>query len=197
MATVPPRTESPVSPPAPMAYFQGLDAGALEANADALLSNLDRFLWPEMPERPEALIQTDQELWTAWRKVDRGEKVSREDKEQLHLLGHWRSAVLHIEAVTAGKLLTMVGVLRRLEQSERRADDAEALRAHILRQFCCVLPEPCPEMGEWLRGWCDHFSRNTKLLARHLRRMTRPPAAEGWKKAAPTHQGGYAEDDGD
>lgn len=196
MATVPHRSESPSLQPGPLAYFQGLDEAALAANADALLLNLDRFVWPEMPERPEALIQTDQELWTAWRKVDRGEKVSREDKEQLQLLGAWRSAVLHIEAVTTGKLLTMVGVLSRLERLQR-IDDAEALRAHILHQFRCVLPEPCPAMGEWLRGWCDHFGRNTRLLPRHLRRMIRPPAEQGWKRAAPTHQGGYAEDDGD
>lgn len=194
MATVPRRNESLSSPPGPT-RLHGLSDQDLMDNADALLASLDRWVWMELPQRPEALIQTDQELWNAWRKLERGEKVAREDKEQLHLLGTWRSAVLQIEAVMSGKLRTMVSILWRLEQNDR-ADDADLLRRHIRVQFKAALPEPCPEMSAWIRGWCDYFARDTTLLPRHLRRMTRPPAEQGWKKA-PAPQGGfaYAEDD--
>lgn len=175
------------------------------ANADALLANLGRFGWPEMPERPENL-QSDQELWTAYRKLDRGDKLSKEDKEQLRLLSNWRSAVLHIETKTAGRLLTIVSCLRTLEQACRiepgepprptRTDDAERLRAHLSEQFHARYPSPAPPYSRWVCLWAEHFARNYVLLPMHLRKMTRPPADQGWTRPDTAQRGlGFAEED--
>jgi hypothetical protein len=190
MATEQHRTGSGTSP-GPQPISSRLTEEALLANADALLASLDQWRWPGLPARPEELIQTDQELWQAFRKQDRGEKISTEDKKQLQLLGSWRSAVLDIEAKVQGRLLTVAGVLRLLEQHQR-IDDAANLRSWLLEQYCCRLPEPCPSYSNWLRGWAEHFGRDTVVLPVWLRRMTRPPAAEGWRKT-PTAQRSFAD----
>lgn len=187
--------------------FRQLDQAALEQNADELLASIQQgsryWKWPEWPERPENL-QTDQELWTAYRRQERGEKISREDREQLALLASWRSAIRKIETRTVTSLQTMCGCLWTLENAVRieegepprytRGEDADRLREHIRQQFRALLPNPVPEPGSaWVRGWCLRFGRNWELLPLHLRSMKRPPADKGWLNER--QQGlGYAED---
>jgi hypothetical protein len=162
-----------------VALFQEINEEVLLANAESLLANLALFRYPELPERPEALRYSDQELWTAHRKREREEKIVREDREQLQSLGSWRSAVRILESRAAGYLLAMLGVLRRLETTQRNSEAGE-LREFIRAQYRCRVPEPCPAYTSWLRRFAEHFAMNRDLLPMHLRRMTRPPEGEGW-----------------
>jgi len=205
MAIVSPSSKSDHSGAMPLGE---VDPAALLANADALLLQIQEgsvyWKWPEFPERPEAL-QSDQEVWTIYRKVDRGEKIGAEDRKQLQLLGSWRSAVFDLETQTGGRLLAIAGCIRTLERAERvvggerqlcRLDDAEALRHYLRQEFRCRLPVPVPgfERQGWVRMWADHCARNRNLLPDHLRKMTRPPADQGWTRPQPTQGGfGYAE----
>ena len=193
MGTVPRRSESASSP---AAVFQELSAEVLMANADSLLANLASFRYPELPERPEALRYSDQELWTVYRKREREEKIVREDREQLQLLGSWRSAVRTLESKAAGNLLAMLGVLHRLEQT-RRNSEAWELREFIRVQYRCRVPDPCPTYTSWLRRFAEHFAMDRELLPVHLRRMTRPPEGAGWlpEQRPGQRSMAYAEDD--
>ncbi len=175
MGTVKRRDES-ASSPVPM---QGPTEEALAANVDSLLANLAAFRYPELPERPEALRYSDQELWTAYRKREREEKILGEDRTQLQLLGSWRSAVRNLESQAQGRLLTMLGVLRRLEQAQRNSEAWE-LREFIRAQYRCRVPEPCPAYSDWLRRFTAHFAADRELLPIHLRKMVRPPEDQGW-----------------
>lgn len=178
--------------------MQGPTDEVLAANVDSLLANLASFKFPELPERPEALRYTDQELWSAHRKGEREEKLVREDKEQLQLLGSWRSAVRQLESRAAGNLLAMLGVLQRLERAQRNSEAWE-LREFIRKQYRCRVPEPCPAYSGWLRRFAEHFGRDYELVPMHLRRMTRPPEDQGWtqqKIRQAQARMAYAEDEG-
>lgn len=175
MGTVQRRSASESLPVA----LQGVTDEALAANEDSLLANLALFRFPELPERPEALRYSDQELWNAHRKLQREEKIVREDREQLQLLGSWRSAVRQQESRAAGRLLAMLGVLQRLEKRQRNSEAWE-LREFIRAQYRCRVPEPCPNYTSWLRRFAEHFSTDRELLPMHLRKMTRPPEDQGW-----------------
>lgn len=173
--------------------------GAREQNADSFLQRIEKFGWPEpWPERPEGLTFDDHQLWTAYRKADRGEKLGREEKEQLNLLGLWRSAVMGLEAHGAARLQTSIGVLTTLE-ALGRYEDVARVRTHIFAEFRCTLPDPAPPTYlEWTRRFCEHFSRNFVLCPIHLRRMTKPPEGAAYTRpSAPAAQQAmrYAEDE--
>lgn len=206
MAIVTPSKSSEYSA-GPVLGFQGVTDQMLLESADSVLGSLERWGWPEYPERPETL-QSDHELWTAYRKKEREEKLSKEDREQLQLLGTWRSRVLHIEMQMAAKLLTLLGCIRTLESAHQtdgqgrksfhRMDDGDQLRQHVLRCFRLKLPEQCPDPVYLdTRRLCEYFTRNLQLVPDHLRRMVRPPAGEGWTRPEAPRQSGssYSEEE--
>jgi hypothetical protein len=168
-----------------------------QQNADAYLEHMASFIWPtEFPERPAGLLYDDLELWTAHRKGERGEKLNREEREQLNMLSVWVGAVYGLEALSQGRLQTSIGVLTTLEASERW-DDVRRVRAHIYEQWRCTLPVPAlPTYLDWTRRFCVHFSKNYRLVPMHLRRMTRPPEGAYTKPVAAQQTSiAYAEED--
>lgn len=171
---------------APVAHMGQLTDQERLANAKAFLQSIGSFGWPSsFPERPDSLFYDDVQLWQAHRKVERGEKPSREEREQLKLLAEWRSAVCGVEARGCGRLQTCVGVLCTLEAAGRH-EDAKLVRQHVWAEFRCQIPEPA--QGTQFREtaqFCEHFSRNYALVPRHLRTMTRPPEG-AWTKSGST-----------
>jgi hypothetical protein len=170
----------------PVAHMGQLTDQEKLANAEAFLKNIASFRWPDSyPDRPDSLYLDDVQLWQAYRKIERGEKPTREEREQLQLLGEWRSAVCGVEARGFGRLQTCVGVLCTLEGAGRW-EDAKLVRQHVWAEFRCRLPEPAQGTPfRETRQFCEHFSRNYALLPKHLRTMTRPPEG-AWTKSSST-----------
>jgi hypothetical protein len=168
----------------------------LTRNAEECLVYISKFGWPDTwPERPEALTFDDLELWHAYRKHDRGERLGKEETEQLTLLHSWRAAVWTVESTASARLKTLCSVLNTFE-SQGRAEEAARVRRWIRQQFRCELPLPCPHRADaWLGRFVEHFGRNFKLLPVHLRKNTKPP--EDYQPAEPPQQKftQFAEDD--
>lgn len=170
----------------------------LARNADQLLVHISKFSWPDnWPERPEALTFDDLELWHAYRKHDRGERMGKEETEQLTLAHNWRAAVWVVESQGHARLQSLVSVLNTLE-TLGRGEDGARVRKWIRQQFRCELPVPCPHRADqWTRRFCEHFARNFKLLPIHLRKNTKPPDSYERPIAVvqQTFGGQFAEDD--
>jgi hypothetical protein len=150
------------------------------------------------PDRPELITFDDGQLVQACRKVRRGQKPNREEREQLGYFGAWRSAVWHVEGSDSGSLLAILGAIRtcrEMEEASSKDPDGdpspwmargEALREFLINEYRAKLPYPeFHPASEKAQRWADYFAQNRSLLPGWLRSMTDPPMGMG------TRSGGY------
>lgn len=153
---------------------------SLEESEKLVLSNLVHWGKPrEWPERPVELRYDDYDFWEIGKKRDRGEKLHKEERDQLELLSQWKRAVRRLENEASGKLQVLMSVLHRLEAEGDREVDAAKIRAWVEHSFECRVPAPSPNPRTgWTRRYCERFGMNLELLPRHVRLEKKPPKEE-------------------
>jgi hypothetical protein len=125
------------------------------------------------PERPEELELGDRQLREAAAKKAHGGRLTKAEKEALTLLGSWRAAVRRIEAVSAGNLMMLLGVVNVLEATDRQPE-ADTVREFLVTHYGAQLPAtPAPHSHtDWADRWADRHSQNRQLLPLALRTMS-------------------------
>lgn len=158
-------------------------------NAERLRANLELFRWPESwPERPESLTHDDLELSECHQKLERGEKLSKEDAEQMRTLSIWRQAVHRLENQAMGRLRSILGAIYTFELDGHH-EEGQGLRRFVQEQYRCNVPDPClvPHYRE-ARTFADYFGRNLGLFPLWLRTGVKPPEGKGYIRPKPTQR---------
>lgn len=181
--------------------LQDLDPEAegrkLLASARKVLSDLVPWGWPEhFPERPEELTAEDSELALIARKVERGDKIAKEDQVQIALLGQWGAAVRRLESLGCSRLRVLLGSIYTFDQAEL-VEEAYQLRMHVWECFKANVPVPCwPRHYREARLFAEHYSRNLQVFPLWLRLGVDPPEGKGYQRTKPPQRGfTYAGDD--
>jgi hypothetical protein len=143
--------------------------------ADDVLADLGKWGPGEWPQRPAVLTWDDGQIVMAHRKQERGDKLKKDEREQLSFFGAWRGAIYKQEADNAGKLKVLLRLHCYLESSER-FEDLRQLREFVRDWYHMPLPEVVPQSMRWQDAACDRYCQNRHLLPVWLRGMTRPPA---------------------
>lgn len=166
------------------------EAKKLLTNARAVLANLVPWGWPEhYPERPEDLTAEDRELATIARKLERGDKIAKEDQDQLDLLGQWSAAVRRLESLGCSRLRVLLGVIYTFDSAEM-TEEAYQVRMHVWECFKANVPLPCwPRHYRESRLFAEHYSRNFQVFPDWLRRGVDPPEGKGYARIKPPQRG--------
>lgn len=147
---------------------------ALREVAKKTAAHLNDWLPAEFPMRPSILRLDDGQIVDAAHRKERGERIAKEEQQQLSYFGSWRKAVWETEQRNAGRLMVLI---RSVEVFEAEGDheNATRIRNFVLKEYGWKLPSYIPESRDWRMKRTEYHSRNMGLLPMWLRIMVKPP----------------------
>lgn len=150
--------------------FASVAANRMKTASDVVV-RLKEYAPKRAPERPVLIEKSDGELHDLMIRSERGQKISKADRETLRLLGNWRSAVRNVEMVSCGNLILLLGVLNMLESDDSTLAEAVKVRRFLEDEYGAHLPgPPAPSANSnWSEWWASRNSQQRDILPLSLR----------------------------
>ena len=153
----------------PWTLFSDIDLDKLNSQtnrtqrAKSVSTALNRWRRPQFPERPPD-ESTDEQIVGWIRRLTRGEKLLKAEREPFLMFATWRKAVWKKEHEAAANLFVLLHAVSALELAGL---DASSVRKFIEEDYDCKLPQKLCDGN--IRQLARVSSQNLELLPPYLR----------------------------